>query len=109
VRPDPTLTGCVQESVRSWPDDRAAQAWAGRVSADLEAPPDAGAGGAHRSPRRSRRTARTFGAALGLTVLGAVVPGTGFLAAGRRKLGALTLVLFLLLVGGALYLATAGR
>jgi LCP family protein required for cell wall assembly len=37
------------------------------------------------------------------------VPGTGFLAAGRRKLGALTLVLFLLLVGGALYLATVGR
>jgi LCP family protein required for cell wall assembly len=79
------------------------------VSADLDAPPDAGSGGARRPPRQSRRTARSFGGALGLTVLGAVVPGTGFLAAGRRKLGALTLVLFLLLVGGALYLATVGR
>src|SRR3954454_3244028 len=109
AHPDLPLTGCAQDSVRSWPDDRAAQARAGRVSADLDAPPDAGSGGARRPQRQSRRTARSFGGALGLTVLGAVVPGTGFLAAGRRKLGALTLVLFLLLVGGALYLATVGR
>jgi len=79
------------------------------VSADLEAPPNSRPGGdGHSGPGR-RRTARTFGSALGLTVLGAVVPGTGFLATGRRVLGALTLVLFLLLVGGAVYLATAGR
>jgi LCP family protein required for cell wall assembly len=55
------------------------------------------------SPRRS------FPSALGLTVLGAIVPGTAFLAAGRRKLGAVTLLLFALLVGGAIWLATAGR
>src|SRR6185312_120318 len=103
--PDPSLTGCVQDWVRSWSDDPAAEARTRRVSADLDAPPDAGSGGARRPPRQSRRTARSFGGALGLTVLGAVVPGTGFLAAGRRKLGALTLALFLLLVGGALYLA----
>jgi LCP family protein required for cell wall assembly len=37
-------------------------------------------------------------------VLGAVLPGTGFLAAGRRRLGALTLVVFLALVGAARWL-----
>jgi LCP family protein required for cell wall assembly len=56
---------------------------------------------------RSRR--RRFGPALLLTVVGAVVPGTAFLAAGRRKLGAVVLTLFVLLVAGAAYLATAGR
>jgi polyisoprenyl-teichoic acid--peptidoglycan teichoic acid transferase len=56
-----------------------------------------------------RRRARSFGGALGLTVAGTVVPGVGFLAAGRRVLGAVTLVLFLALVGGAAWLATSGR
>ena len=56
-----------------------------------------------------RRAPRSFGSALGLTVLGAVVPGTAFLAAGRRRLGVLTLLVFLLVVGGAAWLATAGR
>jgi LCP family protein required for cell wall assembly len=41
--------------------------------------------------------------------VGAVVPGTGFLAAGRRILGAITLVVFLLLAGGGVWLATGGR
>jgi len=59
--------------------------------------------------RGRRRAARTFGSALGWTVVGAVVPGTGFLAAGRRLLGAITLVVFLLLVGGGVWLATGGR
>src|SRR3569833_3334556 len=103
------LTGSVQDSVRSWPRDGAAEVGAERVSADLEAPPDAGSGGSRRPPKRPRRTAHSFAGALGLTVLGAVVPGTGFLAAGRRRLGALTLVLFVLLVGGALYLGAGGR
>ncbi|MGY1640458.1 LCP family protein [Geodermatophilus sp. SYSU D00703] len=52
---------------------------------------------------------RSFGSTLALTVVGAVLPGTAFLAAGRRKLGALTLLFFALLVGGAVWLATAGR
>jgi polyisoprenyl-teichoic acid--peptidoglycan teichoic acid transferase len=56
-----------------------------------------------------RRARRSFGAALGLTVLGALLPGTAFLAAGRRKLGALTLLVFLLVVAGAIWLATGGR
>jgi LCP family protein required for cell wall assembly len=59
--------------------------------------------------RGRRRSARSFGGALGWTVLGTVIPGTGFLAAGRRILGALTLVVFLLLVGGGVWLATGGR
>ncbi len=42
-------------------------------------------------------------------MLGAVVPGTAVLAAGRRVLGALTLGAFLLLVGGGAWLATGGR
>jgi polyisoprenyl-teichoic acid--peptidoglycan teichoic acid transferase len=46
---------------------------------------------------------------VGLAALNAVVPGTAFLAAGRRVLGAVTLLLFALLVGGAVWLATGGR
>jgi LCP family protein required for cell wall assembly len=52
---------------------------------------------------------RGFPAALGLTVLNAVLPGTAFLAAGRRRLGVLVLAVFLLLAGGAAWLATAGQ
>jgi LCP family protein required for cell wall assembly len=52
---------------------------------------------------------RTFGAALGLTVVGAVLPGTALLAAGRRRTGFLVLVVFLALVAGGIWLATAGR
>ncbi len=61
------------------------------------------------SPRLGRRRAPTFGAALGLTVLGALVPGSAFLAAGRRVLGAITLGIFVLLLAGAVWIATAGR
>jgi polyisoprenyl-teichoic acid--peptidoglycan teichoic acid transferase len=56
-----------------------------------------------------RRAHRSFASALGLTALNAVVPGTAFLAAGRRKLGAVTLLVFLLLVAGGMWLATGGR
>lgn len=74
------------------------------MSQPLDAPPPGGA------PVRGRRRAeRSFGSALGWTVLGAVVPGTAFLAAGRRILGAVTLAVFLLLVGGGVWLATGGR
>jgi LCP family protein required for cell wall assembly len=62
------------------------------------------------SGRRSRsHSARSFGGALGLTTLGALLPGTAFLAAGRRILGAVTLLLLVLLVGGGFWVATAGR
>ncbi|MGY1681577.1 LCP family protein [Geodermatophilus sp. SYSU D01176] len=61
------------------------------------------------SPPRSHTPGRGFPAVLGLTLLNAVLPGTAFLAAGRRRLGALVLVGFLLLVGVAAWLATAGQ
>jgi LCP family protein required for cell wall assembly len=61
-------------------------------------------------PRRAHHPSRWgFGAALGLTVVGALMPGTAFLATGRRRLGALTLLAFLLLVGGGIWLSTGGR
>ena len=59
--------------------------------------------------RRRRRAPRGFGATLGWTLLGALLPGTAFLAAGRRWLGAVTLLLFALLVAAVVWLATAGR
>ena len=59
--------------------------------------------------RRRRRAPRGFGATLGWTLLGALLPGTAFLAAGRRWLGAFTLLLFALLVAAVVWLATAGR
>jgi polyisoprenyl-teichoic acid--peptidoglycan teichoic acid transferase len=59
----------------------------------------------------SRRPGRAggFGRALAFTAAGTIVPGVGYLAAGRRRAGAGVLVLFLLLVGTAGYLAFAGR
>ncbi|RBY75543.1 LytR family transcriptional regulator [Geodermatophilus sp. TF02-6] len=60
-------------------------------------------------PEPPGRSRRHFPAALGLTVLGALVPGTAFLAAGRRRLGAVTLLGFLLLVAGVVWLAGPGR
>ncbi|WP_254790947.1 LCP family protein [Blastococcus tunisiensis] len=42
-------------------------------------------------------------------MLNAILPGTAFLAAGRRVLGAVTLVVLLALAGGAVWLATGGR
>jgi LCP family protein required for cell wall assembly len=81
------------------------------VSAGSDAPADASDGGAAalRDPTPGRRRDRGFVAALGLTALGALLPGTAFLAAGRRVLGGLTLLLFLLLVGGGVWLATGGQ
>jgi LCP family protein required for cell wall assembly len=50
-----------------------------------------------------------FGAALARTVLGAILPGTAFLAAGRRRLGWLALACLAGLVVLGLYLATGGQ
>jgi len=60
------------------------------------------------SPRTPHR-AGSFRGALGWTVLNALLPGTGFLATGRRVLGGVVLVLFLLLAAGGAWLATGGR
>ncbi|WP_347058571.1 LCP family protein [Blastococcus sp. HT6-30] len=76
------------------------------MSAGPDLPVDGSAGGSRvRRPPRER----SFGAALGWTVLGALVPGTGFLAAGRRRLGAVVLTVFLLLVAAGVWLATGGQ
>lgn len=51
-------------------------------------------------PRRTRR----IGGALALTFVSALLPGTGYLWSGRRWAGALTLAVFLAVVGGAVVL-----
>ncbi|CCH90863.1 Cell envelope-related function transcriptional attenuator common domain [Modestobacter italicus] len=66
-------------------------------------------GSSAQGPTRGPHPASGFGRALALTVAGTVVPGVAFLASGRRRLGAVVLVLFLLLVGGAVWLATSGQ
>jgi LCP family protein required for cell wall assembly len=71
-----------------------------------QAPADPRVGSA---PAGAAPRTRSFGRALALTVVGAVLPGTGFLAAGRRRLGAVVLVLFLLLVAGGVYLVLSGQ
>ncbi|MGY1807361.1 LCP family protein [Blastococcus sp. SYSU D00669] len=52
---------------------------------------------------------RGFGKVLGLTVLGAVLPGSAFVAAGRRKLGWTLIALVVLALAAGAWLATAGR
>jgi len=53
--------------------------------------------------------AHGFGRALGLTVVGALFPGSGFVAAGYRKIGWTLLAGLVLLVGIGAYLATSGK
>ncbi|MCW2584206.1 MAG: Cell envelope-related function transcriptional attenuator common domain, partial [Klenkia sp.] len=55
------------------------------------------------------RTASTFGRAAGLTVLGTLVPGSALLAAGWKRSGAAVLTVFVLLLAGLVWLATAGQ
>jgi polyisoprenyl-teichoic acid--peptidoglycan teichoic acid transferase len=59
--------------------------------------------------RPGRPRARSFGAALGLSVVNAVLPGTAFLAVRRRWLGGIVLVLFLAAVAAGVWLATGGQ
>ncbi|MEI4274202.1 LCP family protein [Klenkia sp. LSe6-5] len=137
VEPDPpvrthptTYDDGTDDGTDDGPDVGADDAHDGSVSADAPTQRFAGAGpegsgdpmppvadgptadGSDRSvpPARSRRRpARTFGRAAGLTVLGAVVPGSGLLAAGWRRSGAAVLAVFAVLVAGLLWLATAGQ
>jgi LCP family protein required for cell wall assembly len=53
--------------------------------------------------------ARGFGRALGLTALGALLPGTGFLAAGYKKVGSILLVGLAALLALGAWLATGGQ
>ncbi|MGY1843940.1 LCP family glycopolymer transferase [Modestobacter sp. SYSU DS0875] len=64
--------------------------------------------GATAAGRRGRYADRGFGAALGLTVVGAVLPGTALVAGGRRRLGAAVLVLFGLLMAALAWLGLGG-
>ena len=52
--------------------------------------------GARRSRLNSRRKHRSYGSFLGFAALGSFVPGSGLLAAGRRRSGLFFLTLFLL-------------
>jgi LCP family protein required for cell wall assembly len=80
------------------------------VSTDQDVPVHGSVpGDGTRRPARHRKDphrAGSFGAALGWTVLGAVLPGTAFLAARRRLLGGVTLAVFLSLVLVGFWLAT---
>jgi LCP family protein required for cell wall assembly len=53
--------------------------------------------------------ARTFGRALGLTILGGLVPGLGLIKAGRRKVGLTVLAIFALSVAVVVYAVVAER
>ena len=62
---------------------------------------------APRGQRPRTRPSLSFPLALGLTVLGTLVPGAGLVAAGMRRLGVFVLSLFgILAIGAALVLAT---
>src|SRR4051794_38213063 len=50
-----------------------------------------------------------FGRALGLTVVGALLPGAGFVAAGYRRIGWALLAALVLLVAAGAWLATGGK
>jgi LCP family protein required for cell wall assembly len=80
------------------------------VSAEQGVPAQGGLReGSSRRPaghRADHRRAGSFGSALGWTVLGAVLPGTALLRAGRRMLGAVILLIFLALVAGGFWSAT---
>src|SRR4051812_9994705 len=49
-----------------------------------------------------------FGSVVGWTMIGAVLPGSGLIAAGRRKIGRLLLAIVLLAGGAAVFLAVRG-
>jgi LCP family protein required for cell wall assembly len=52
---------------------------------------------------------RSVPSLLGLTLLGAVLPGVGLIAGGRRRIGAFVLMIFLGLVGLAVYVGLTRR
>ncbi|MFB6723566.1 LCP family protein [Kribbella sp. NPDC056345] len=59
--------------------------------------------------RRARRRERSGIGALALAIVGVLLPGAGYLVAGRRRLGAVLVTLSLGLYGAAAYLALARR
>ncbi|NEA36594.1 LCP family protein [Streptomyces sp. SID13031] len=61
------------------------------------------------APRRRADRPRSTGAVLALTLLGSLIPGTGYLLAGRKKLGAVVLTISLGLLALAGYLGLTQR
>ena len=55
------------------------------------------------------RRAQTPMGALGVTTIGALIPGVGFLAAGRRRLGAIVLAIGVLVLGVTLWMGLTQR
>src|SRR5262245_16108200 len=55
------------------------------------------------------RRAHTPMGALGVTTIGALIPGVGFLAAGRRRLGGIVLAIALVLLGVILWIGLTQR
>lgn len=59
--------------------------------------------------RRALAPERSFGSAVGWTVLGTLIPGLGLLRGGRRVLGSAILLLDVLVLGGLAYVAFGAR
>ena len=78
------------------------------MSAGQSGPPTQPIGDAGPVPGR-RRAPRGFASTLGWTALGALLPGSAFLVAGRRRLGTAVLLVFGLLLAALVWLATGGR
>jgi len=60
-------------------------------------------GGSRRAAKPPRRRTHGLPGTLGMTFLGALVPGSGYLFAGRRLVGALVLLGWLVLIGGGIW------
>jgi LCP family protein required for cell wall assembly len=89
-------------------DHRSADRRAGRSSRFRVRRPAAGPvrGGAR--ARRHRRRAKGLGSTLGLTALGAIVPGSGYLVAGRRLVGAVVLLGWLATIAALVWYFSRG-
>lgn len=68
---------------------------------------DSEAGSRSARRRRRRDSGRDTWAAVGLAALSALIPGSGHIWAGRRRTGAVILVLFLLLLGVGAFVGTS--
>jgi LCP family protein required for cell wall assembly len=65
--------------------------------------------GARAVARHASDRGEGFGRFVGLTTLGALLPGVGLLAAGRRKAGAAVLLVIAAILAGAGYLLVSGK
>jgi polyisoprenyl-teichoic acid--peptidoglycan teichoic acid transferase len=85
--------------------------WTYGAEADDPVDPSSTAAGRRRrqDPGARHFRARSLGGALGLTTLGTFVPGTGFLAAGRRRLGWVVLAIAGVFLGAAVWLGLTQR